>query len=83
MENLEIQSQSVSIPALNLPQIGAKQGSEGSLEGNSLEKFLPISLKGAAENLETMKSKSGIDYKEVLELTKKPIQVECPEGSFE
>jgi len=70
MENLEIHSQSVSIPALTLPLISAKQGGEGSPEGNSLERFLPISLKGAAENLETMKSKSGIDYKEVLELTK-------------
>ena len=70
MENLEIHSQSVSIPALSLPQISAKQGSEGSLDGNSLERLLPISLRGTSENLETMKNNSEFDYKEVLEMVK-------------
>jgi len=70
MENLEIHSQSVSIPSLSIPQISTKQGSEGSLEGNGLERLLPISLRGIAENLETMKSNSEFKYQGVLEMVK-------------
>jgi len=70
MENLEIHNQSVSIPALSIPQISAKQGSEDSLDGNGLERLLPISLRGATENLETMKSNSEFNYKGVLEMVK-------------
>jgi len=74
MENIEVQSQVVSIPALSLPSLNMDHELGNQDEGSSLEKFLPVSLKGTPNGIDKMaeiiKNRSNFDYNQVLDIVK-------------
>jgi len=86
MENLEIQSQIVSIPALSLPKLNINNDLGGEKERITLEKLMPISLKGATNNIDKMaeilQNKSGFDYNQVFDIVKN-LKSQFPENQLQ
>lgn len=74
MENLEMQSQMVAIPALSLSNINISHDLSAQNQETNLEKFLPVSFKGAPNGIDKMaeiiQSQQGFDYNQVFDIVK-------------